>query len=160
MQQIRVNSYDYGGLLPAVAFGFSTQAPASVQLTAARFPGGISAADLASANSLLSFLSGTVTSMSQTFNVRDKTSGFVSGAPYRRNYSLDDIDVFLQDNWRWKPNVTIRAGLKWEYYSPIREKNDLGLLPALDGQSVINALLNPNGRVTLVNGDFYKKDLN
>ena len=80
LQQIRVNSYDYAGRFPSVAFGFSAAAPAAVQLTAARFPGGISAADLASANALLALLSGTITSVGQTFEVRDRTSGFVAGS--------------------------------------------------------------------------------
>jgi hypothetical protein len=160
LQQIRVNSYDFGGRFPSAAFGFSTAAPAGVQLTAAQLPGGISAADLASANALLSLLSGTITSVSQTFVVRDRTSGFVARIPNNRNYSLNNVAAFLQDNWRWKPNVTIRAGLKWEYYSPLREDDNLALLPILDGRPARDALLDPDGRVTFVNGGFYKKDLN
>jgi hypothetical protein len=160
LQQIRVNPFDYGGRFPAVAFGFSTAAPAAVQLTAARFPGGISAADLASANALLAFLSGTISSVSQTFEVRDRTSGFVAGIPHNANYSLNNSTAFLQDNWRWKPNLTVRAGLKWEYYSPLREDDNLALLPALDGRPVRDVLLDPNGHVTFVDGAFYNKDLN
>jgi hypothetical protein len=160
LQQIRVNSYDYAGRFPAVAFGFSAAAPAAVQLTAARFPGGISAADLASANALLAFLSGTISSVSQTFEVRDRTSGFVAGAPYNANYSLNNSAAFLQDNWRVKPNLTVRAGLKWEYYSPLREADNLALLPALDNRPVRDVLLDPNGRVTFVDGGFYHRDLN
>ena len=70
----------------------------------------------------------------QTFRVRDKTSGYVPGIPSNEYYTLDNIALFAQDNWRWKPNFTVRAGLKWEYYSPLREDNDLGLLPILNGR--------------------------
>jgi len=160
LQQVRVDSYDFGGRFPSVAFGFSAAAPAGVQLTAVQLPGGVSAADLASANSLLSFLSGTITSVGQTFEVRDKTSGFVSGIPNERNYRLNNTAMFLQDNWRWKPNVTLRAGVKWEYYTPIRERDNLGLQPVLNGRPVRDALLDPEGTVTFVNGGFYKKDRN
>jgi hypothetical protein len=160
LQQIRINPYDFAGRFPEVDFGFSVAAPARLQLTAAQFPGGISALDLESANRWLAFLSGTVSSVAQTFNVRDRTSGFVAGTRHNANYSLNNSSVFLQDNWRWKPNFTLRGGLKWEYYSPLREDDNLALLPALDGRSVRDALLNPDGRVTFVNGDFYKKDLN
>ena len=76
------------------------------------------------------------------------------------NYSLNNTAVFLQDNWRWKPNLTIRAGLKWEYYSPLREDDDLALLPVLDGRPVRDVLLDPNGRVSFVDGGFYKSDFN
>jgi hypothetical protein len=160
LQQIHVDSYDFGGQLPTVGFGFSAGAPAAAQLTAAQLPGGVSAADLANANALLSFLSGTIGSMSRTFEVRDKTSGFVGGIPNERNYRLNDTAVFLQDNWRWKPNLTVRVGLKWEYYTPLRERDNLGLLPVLNGRSVRDALLDPNGTVTFVNGGFYKPDRN
>src|SRR5882672_7589304 len=159
LQRIRINSFDFGGRFPSVAFGFSAAAPAAVQLTAAQLPG-ISAADLASANALLSTLSGTITSVSQFFEVRNRTSGYVPGIPNERNYRLNNTAMFLQDGWRWKPNVAIRAGLKWEYYSPLRERDDLALLPIRGGRSVRDALLDPNGRVGFVNGGFYKSDLN
>jgi Carboxypeptidase regulatory-like domain len=160
LQQVRVDSYDFDGRLPSVAFGFSAAAPASVQLNAAQLPGGVSAADLSSANALLSWLSGTVTSIGQTFQVRDNASGFVAGIPNERNYRLNDIATFVQDNWRWKPNVTVRAGLKWESFTPLNERDNLGLLPVLNGRQVRDVLLDPNGTVGLVNGGFYKKDLN
>ena len=66
----------------------------------------------------------------------------------------------MQDNWRWKPNLTIRAGLKWEYFSPLREDDNLALLPVLNGRPVRDALLDPNGTVDFVDGGFYNKDLN
>ena len=160
LQQIRVNSYAYAGRLPEVGFGFSPAAPARVQLTAAQFPGGISPLDLAAANSWLAFLSGTVSAVAQTFRVQDRTSGFVAGIPNNVNYSLNNASVFLQDNWRWKPAFTVRAGLKWEYYSPLQEDDNLALFPVLDGRRVRDVLLDPNGRVGFVDGGFYNKDLN
>jgi hypothetical protein len=159
VQPIRVNAYAFDGRLPDVAFGFSAAAPAEVQLTAAQFPGAISAADLASAHALLSLLSGTIAAVGQTFQVPDSSSGFVAGIPSNANYSLTNAAAFLQDNWRWKPNLTIRAGLKWEYYSPLREDNDRALLPVLGRRPVRDALLDPNGTVTFVDGGFYDKDL-
>jgi carboxypeptidase family protein len=32
--------------------------------------------------------------------------------------------LFFQDNWKVKPNFTLTAGLRWEYFGPITEKND------------------------------------
>jgi hypothetical protein len=91
--------------------------------------------------------------------VKDRSSGFVGGLPSNTNYSLNNTAAFLQDNWRWKANLTIRAGLKWEYYSPLREDDNLALLPVLDGRPVRDVLLDPDGRVSFVNGGFYNKDL-
>jgi len=159
-QRNAVNPYNFVGQFPAVTFGFSSEAPANVQLNSAQFPGGISAADLARANTMAAFLGGAVSQTAQTFRVANKTSGFVPGIPSNENYTLDNIALYVQDNWRWKPNLTIRAGLKWEYYSPLRERNDLGLAPVLDGRPFRDAMLDPNTTLTFVNGDLYNKDLN
>lgn len=159
LQQIRVQPYNFAGRFPTVTFGFSAAAPSAVQLTTAQFPGGISAQDLAAANAQLSFLGGVVSSVSQTFQVADRQSGFVPGLANVRDYSLDNYAVYLQDSWRIRPNVTIRAGVKWEYFSPLREDNDLALLPVSTG-SPIETVLNPNGTVDFVDGHFYKGDRN
>ena len=158
-QRNHVNPYNYAGQFPQVSFGFSSVAPANLALTSAQFPGGISAAELANANALASWLGGTVSGVAQTFQVRDQTSGFVAGIPSNENYTLDNIAAYVQDNWRWKPNFTVRAGLKWEYYSPLKEDDNLGFLPILNG-SFEQAMTNPATQVSFVNGNFYNKDLN
>ena len=158
-QRNKVNPYNFRGQFPQVSFGFSPSAPSSVQLTTSQFPGGISAAEFANANALASWLGGIATSVNQTYQVKDKTSGYVAGLPANENYTLDNIATYVQDNWRWKSNFTLRAGLKWEYYSPLREDDDLGFLPVLD-KSFDQVMLDPNARVTFVDGYMFKKDLN
>lgn len=161
LQRIKVQPYNFGGRFPSVSFGFSSQAPASIQLTAADFPGAsISATDLQNANTLRAFLGGVVTSVSQTFQANDQTSGYVAGVPNIRNYTLDDWAVYLQDGWRLKDNLTVRLGLKWEYFSPLKEDNDVGLLPVDNKGATLQSLLDPNGTVAFVKGGFYGKDLN
>jgi hypothetical protein len=159
LQAIRVNPYNYAGRYPTVSTGFSSTAPSSLQLTSSMFPGGIGAADLSSANAMLAFLSGTVSSVAQTFQVQDQTSGFVAGIPNNRNYAFNNWAAYVQDNWRWKPSFTVRAGLKWEYYSPLREADNLAFFPVLKG-SLQDTLLDPNATVTFVDGQFYNNDLN
>ena len=160
LQAIRVNPYNYAGRYPTVSTGFSAGvAPSNLQLTSAMFPGGVSAADLSSANAMLAFLSGTITSVAQTFQVQDQSSGFVAGIPNDRNYAFNNWAAYLQDNWRWKPNFTVRAGLKWEYYSPLREADNLAFFPVMKG-SIKDTVLDPTATVTFANGDFYNKDLN
>ena len=105
-QRNKVNPYNFRGQFPQVSFGFSPTAPANVQLTTSQFPGGISAAEFANANALASWLGGIATSVNQTFQVKDKTSGYVAGLPANENYTLDNIATYLQDNWRWKSNFT------------------------------------------------------
>ena len=149
-QRIHVNPYNYEGTAPTVTFGFSSTAPASSQLNASMFPGGISAANLASANSMLSILSGTLSGVTRTFQVQDQTSGFVAGIPNNRNYTLNNIAAYMQDSWRLRSNLTLRGGLKWEYYSPVKEDNNLAFLPVLDGRSYRDVLGDPNATISFV----------
>ena len=155
LQRIRVNPYNFGGRYRNVNFGFTGAAPLSnLQLP------GISGADLTTANNLLSLLSGTITSLNQTFQVENQTSGFVGGVPNNRNWSLDNGSMFIQDNWRLKPNLTVRLGLKWEYFSPVSEDDNLAFVPVLDGRTISQALLDPTTTVSFANGDLWKQDLN
>ena len=159
-QRIHVNPYNYEATVPTVTWGFSSAAPASAQLSSAMFPGGISAAELASANTMLSMLTGTVSAVGTTFQVEDQTSGYVAGIPNNRNYSMDNIAVYFQDSWRLKPNFTVRAGLKWEYYSPVSEDDNLGFLPVLNGQSYEQVLRDPNATITFTDGGMWQPDRN
>ena len=159
-QRNRINPYNYAGQWPQVTFGFSSAAPAGLALNTAQFPGGIASADLTNANNMLAMLGGVISQTQRTFQVESKTSGYVPGIPSNEFYTFDNIALFVQDNWRWKPNFTVRAGLKWEYYSPLREDNDLGFLPVLNGRSFEEVMLDPNTTVTFADGEYYKKDLN
>ena len=122
------------------------------------FPGGISAADLASANSMLSILTGTITQVGRTFQVQDQNSGYVAGIPNNRNYSLNNWSGYMQDSWRWKSNLTLRGGLKWEYYSPVKEDANLAFLPVVNNRSFSEVLADPNATITFVNGQMWKPD--
>jgi carboxypeptidase family protein len=160
-QHIKVNPYNYAGRFPTVTFGFSAAAPTGVQLSSTQFPGGISANDLATANAHLAYLGGIVSQVAQTFQVQDRSSGFVAGIPEDRNLTFNNTNVYIQDNWRVKPGLTLRGGVKWEYFSPLREDDDLFLLPTQpNGQSTRDALLNPAGTVDFVNGGMYQPDRN
>jgi hypothetical protein len=160
-QRVKVNPYNYANRFPTITFGFSAAAPQGVQLAATQFPGGISANDLATANAHLAYLGGIVSTVAQTFQVQDRSSGFVPGIADNRNFTFNNSNVYIQDNWRLKPGLTIRGGLKWEYFSPLREDSNLLLLPSqTSGQSTRDALLNPAGTVDFVNGGMYGSDRN
>jgi hypothetical protein len=67
-------------------------------------------------------------------------------APYQKAYLRANIyDAFLQDDWRVRPNFTVLAGLRYEYFSPYAEKHDrmATLDPGNDFASV--AVVMPNG---------------
>ena len=42
----------------------------------------------------------------------------------RKDLRSDIVGLFFQDNYKVRPNLTITAGLRWEYFGPISEKNN------------------------------------
>ncbi len=46
-------------------------------------------------------------------------------APYQKAYLRENVyDLFVQDDWRLRSNLTVLAGLRWEYFSPYGEKTN------------------------------------
>src|SRR6185437_3245769 len=61
-----------------------------------------------------------------------------------RSFRTSDYSLFVQDNWRMRPNLTINLGLRWEYYSPLSEEHGIVSNYALAGPGLDGIV---NGRV-------------
>ncbi|HWR15889.1 MAG TPA: TonB-dependent receptor [Terriglobales bacterium] len=162
LQQIRITPYNYRGLYPVLAFGFNGAPATGYNMVAADFPGGVqSNTSITEANQLRSFLSGYVQTVDQRFQVQSTDSGFVPGYPNIRNVILNNWSFFGTDTWRLRPNFTLTAGLRWDYYSPLSERDNLQLTPIPgSGQTMQQALVDPTTQVGFVSGQYWNKDLN
>ena len=94
-----------------------------------RISRGISATEFTNATHFLAFLTGAVQCRPQTFNVADRTSGFTRGLGSIRHLNYNTLAFYGGDTWRIRPNLSLNFGLRWEYISPITERDGLGLLP-------------------------------
>ncbi len=156
-QFIRVNDFAGFDVVPTFTLGLSAAQP--ITLDAGAFPGGIRSADLTLAQNLLATLGGITSTAVKEFNVNDRTSGFVN-AENSKNWMYDSYAFYFGDAWHIKPRVTLNAGLRWEYYSQLDEQNGLLVQPErLNGESMLQAILDPNGQENFVSGRLIERGL-
>src|ERR1700686_1740869 len=103
---------------------------------------GIRTADLATANALLATLGGYIDGFNQTYNVTSRTSGYVAGAPFSRNFLDNDYAFYVQDKWKLRPNLTLTLGLRYEIPGIVDERDSLELSPVIQGSAVQTLLSN------------------
>ena len=138
LQRNYTEPYNDAGITPTYTLGISSANPNG--LGTAQLPGA-SSSDITAANNLLANLVGYVTSYTQTYNVNSRTSGFVNGATSDRHWMVDDHAGYVQDNWRVARRLTLNLGVRYEYYTPVKEQNGLALMPQLVNGSPVATLL-------------------
>ena len=155
----RVRSFNFGGVTPVFGLGFSANSDIDA-LTSRDFPGGIDAFQLSIANGLLADVAGVLANSARTFNVTSQNSGFVPGAGEVRNFQTRAYSSYITDSWRIHPRLTVNAGLRYDYYTPLREENNLALLPVTNGRGGRETVLDPNGTYDFVDGFYNSPDRN
>ncbi len=154
-----VDSYADNGSMPTYDVEFNDTGNVN-PLETTMFPGGIGSNDFTTAGSMLALLGGYVNTATQFFDVESQTSGFVKGAIERRILKQRFYNWYFTDNWRIRPNLSLTAGVRWEYHGLPYEKNGLALLP----EGGIDSVLNPNAVINFVGGKtgrrIFDRDLN
>jgi hypothetical protein len=161
-QGVRIRSYDYFGTIPTYNVG-TDSTPQQQNLLATSDLAGISSADLGTANSLLATLAGLLNDDSVIYNITSRSSGFVPGAPWVRNFTYDNHAFYVEDKFRMRKNLTLTAGVRWDYYTPVNEANSLELQPQNSTTNAFNALLDPKNSLNFagdaVGRPFYSRPL-
>lgn len=161
-RRVRILNFNDGGIVPQFSVGFnSTTNPMPVANNTTNFPGGIASTEYTNATRLLGVLTGAVNAGTQTFNVADRTSGFTSGVGSNRHLDYNTLGIYGGDTWRIRPNLSLNFGLRWEYISPLTERDGLGLMPKDTSLAVLN---DPNAVLDFAGSGtgrpFVAKDLN
>ena len=152
MQRVTIFAYNNFGVTPTYTLAIN----GGLRPRRSDFPApagaAISTTDRLNAIALLASGAGLVGQIDQTFNVTSQKSGFVSGAGDNRNYRQNNWSLYLGDSWRMTRKLTFSYGVRWEYYTPVDERNGLVLLPVIpSGQTVQQTLLS-NATVDFAGG--------
>ena len=72
------------------------------------------------------------------------------GDSISRTFGMEELELYLQDNWRVKPGLTVTAGLRWSLTPPVREVNGLqvSITPRVDQYIAHRLGLAESGRPT------------
>jgi len=144
--------------------------PATPGLFPTLFPGGISDDAFANADALRYLLGGIVGGGNVAANFVNPEIGPKIGNPLIQRLNYDTTGLYVSDQWRVSPKLTLNFGLRYDYFGPLTNPDQAYLEPDLKGATSFNdirsALLNPNGQYVLVGsnagvpGRFFKGDKN
>ena len=137
-------------LVPFINFGVeSTDTAVNNAITnnAAAFPGASSNQRLQAA-ALYSLLTGRVTAVSSSAFVDESSSQkYTVNGSFTQRVQQDEVGIFAQDSWRYRPNLTLNYGLRWQYVGPFTVDNntftDLSTFAGLYGVSGVGNIFKP-----------------
>jgi hypothetical protein len=115
-------SFSVARVVPAITFGLDTNDPASAMFTAANLPGA-SATDLTNARNLYALLTGRVTTITASAFTSEETGKYTYLGDFTQRSRQRTAGFFVQDSWRFRPNLTINAGVRWELQFPFTAQN-------------------------------------
>ena len=84
---------------------------------------GVSTGDKTSYQYAMVALLGIVTSATGNYNYKTDGSVIPTGSPVTRNFVSKETEVYAQDSWRLKSNLTLTYGLRASFMPPVREAN-------------------------------------
>jgi hypothetical protein len=77
----------------------------------------------------LGALLGMVTQVNAQYNFARDGSALADGAPVSRRFAADAWEMYAQDTWKVRPNLTLTLGARYSLFSPPWETNGLQVTP-------------------------------
>ena len=108
--------------VPTINFGVASTDAADAMFNTTNFPGA-SNAQLTEARDLFSMLTGRITSINSDARINPQDAYEFLGRS-RQEARLQDYGFFIADTWRWKPNLTLNLGLRYELQKPFYPRNN------------------------------------
>lgn len=108
--------------IPTIGFGLQAADPATALFTAANFPGA-SSANLTAAGNDYAFLVGRVATVTQSAPLDEVSKSYRLGGTLTTRNRAREWGVFMQDFYKFRPNLTINYGIRYEYAVPFEHLN-------------------------------------
>jgi hypothetical protein len=149
-QELFADTFNDAGIHPTVTLGSNSSNSTGISRDVLpNLPAGATGdAIVGRAANVFSDITGWLASASATFNVTSPDSGFVAGATRARIFKQRDLALYVQDQWRAKPNLSLNFGLRWDYQGVPTIPNGLAIqvtnVNDIFGVSGPNNLFNPN----------------
>lgn len=83
-------------------------------------------------DSAFTFLLGRYASVATNFNYDPNGTAFPLATGKHRDYRYNELELYVQDNWRIRNNLTINAGVRWHFYPAPYEANGFQAGPNVD----------------------------
>lgn len=80
----------------------------------------------------LTALLGMVPEVDAIYNFQRDGSAAPQGQPLKRHFAINSYELYVQDTWKAKPNLTFTFGLRYSLFSPPWETNKLQVSPTFN----------------------------